>query len=310
MAIRHPSDLLRAARQATAGLDADEVVELLGQPLILLSVPRAGSNLLFEQLCRTPGAWSIGGESHAVFAAFPGLRAENSQFDSGALGMQHADAGTADDLRRCFLLLLRDSTGLHFGALPPEQRKPRPCWVEKTPRNALNIPFLLAVFPGARFVFLHRAPQPNIASIIDAWQTGLETGRFVTYPKLPGWDREGWCFLLPPGWRALRGESLAAIAAFQWTEGNRRILDDLQQLAGDRWTTVSYEGLTARPEAELARIAAFAGLVKGPSLPGGKLPLSKTTLTPPNPDKWRRHADEIDALQDEWQPVADRLSTL
>jgi hypothetical protein len=40
------------------------------------------------------------------------------------------------------------------------------------------------------------------------------------------------------------------------------------------------------------------------------LPYSRTTLTPPHPDKWRRHAEVIDNVRDEWQPVAARITAL
>ena len=41
--------------------------------------------------------------------------------------------------------------------------------LEKTPKNALRIPFLAAAFPEARFIYLYRDPSVNLASIIEAW---------------------------------------------------------------------------------------------------------------------------------------------
>ena len=304
-------DLLQAAAAAPQGLAADSIGSLISKPVIVLSVPRAGSNLLFEQLLRLEGLWSIGGESHAIFNAFPHLRAENAAFDSGCLGSSHADERTVDLMRRCFLFLARDHTGRPFMTLPREQRPARITLLEKTPRNALNIPFLLRVFPAARFVFLHRRPEPNIGSLVDAWQEGLRSGRFVTFRNLPGWDREAWCFLLPPGWRDMRGKTLTDIAAFQWAAGNRIIVDELDSLGADRWIGVSYEELVSDPDQSLGRIAAFAGAAAPRHTPQeGALPLSRTTLTAPDPDKWRRHEVGIESVRSAWQPVADRLAAL
>ena len=115
--------------------------------------------------------------------------------------------------------------------------------LEKTPRNALNIKFMNAIFPDARYIYLHRAAPDNMASIMNAWKEGHATGRFATYPKLPGWDQNPWCLLLPPGWREMNGKSLAEIAAFQWQACNQAIMDDLEQIDSDRRIKISYEQL-------------------------------------------------------------------
>jgi len=302
-------DLLQAATSATRELSAADLETFFGDPLIIVSVPRAGSTLLFEQLQRLEGLCSIGGESHAIFNAFPHLRAANTALDSGCLDESHADARTCEQIRRCFAFLMGDHQGRRYLRLNP--RPANIMLLEKTPRNALNIPFLLELFPRARFVFLHREPPQNISSIIDAWHDGLQTGRFVTFRDLPDWDRPAWCFLLPPGWRRLKGKALADIAAFQWSVGNRIILEELQRLPAERWMTTSYEQLTSEPSVTLRDIAGFAGL-QLPDLALGKqsLPLSRTTLTPPHPDKWRRHSEAIDRVSDEWRPVAERIAAL
>ncbi|MDJ0759010.1 MAG: sulfotransferase [Woeseiaceae bacterium] len=292
----HAQDLLRAARAATAQYSVDAVSRLLSKPVIVLSAPRAGSTLLFEQLARADGFWTVGGESHGIFRAFPSLRAENAALDSGRLDASHAGEEIQAAMRSCFLMLSRNHRGEPFLKFPPEQRPDSITLLEKTPRNALNVPFLNSVFPDARFVYLYRDARQNVASLIEAWTLGLQTGRFVTFSQLPGWDRPAWCFLLPPGWRSLVGKSLPEIAAFQWAETNRIVLDDLQALDRDRWCAVSYTELVEDPGATFERVCRFSG-VDTPQFPaGGSLPLSRTTLTAPDPDKWRRHATELDAL--------------
>ncbi len=302
-------DLLQAATNATQSLSPDDLESCFAEPLIVVSVPRAGSTLLFEQLQRIAGFWSIGGESHAIFNAFPHLRAANAALDSGCLDKSHADPRTCDLIRRCFAFLLGDHQGRRYLRLSSRPRNM--VLLEKTPRNALNIPFLIEVFPRARFVFLYRQAPQNIASIIDAWTNGLQTGRFVTFRDLPGWDRAAWCFLLPPGWRRLIGKSLPDIAAFQWSAGNNIVLDELERLPPERWMATSYEQLVSEPAATLTRIAAFAGIDVPGFAPGRQsLPLSRTTLTPPHPDKWRRYEEAILNVRNEWQPVAERIAAL
>ncbi|MGI9237154.1 MAG: sulfotransferase family protein [Woeseiaceae bacterium] len=295
--------LRKAARAASAAYSQDEIAAILHEPIIIVSAPRAGSTLLFEQLSRVPEFWTIGGESHGVFRAFPHLRAQNRELDSGRLDRSHADRETCELMRACFLLLLRDHRGQSFMQTAPGKRPTRVTLVEKTPRNALNIEFLLEVFPTARFIYLHRDARQNTASLIEAWTVGLQTGRFVTFRDLPGWDRSGWCFLLAPDWQSMIGKSLAEIAAFQWAAANEIVLRDLSRLDRDRWLPVSYANLVTDPHTVLREICAFSG-IKPPAANDSNigLPLSRTTLTPPDPEKWRKHEAAINAIL----PVLER----
>jgi hypothetical protein len=308
--VRARIDLVQASLTGTAGYSAGTVASMLGEPVVIVSAPRSGSTLLFELLMRTRGAWTIGGESHAVFNGFPHLRAENAAFDSGSLGEAQADPVTCERTRACFLFLLRDHTGARYLDREPGARPPVVQLVEKTPRNALNIPFLLRVFPNARFLYLHRDPRPTVASLIEAWTIGLRTGRFSTFPDLPGWDRRTWCFLLPPGWRAMKGRSLAEIAAFQWSASNEIILDNLQGLAPERWMALAYESLVRDPAGALRRVAGFAGFdPAGLPMLELPLPLSRTTLTPPDDHKWKQHEAAIEPLLPALQRLADRIKS-
>ena len=304
------SDLVGAALAATAEYGASGIATRLRQPVIILSAPRSGSTLLFERMLRMPGAWSIGGESHGIFNAFPHLRAENEELDSGSLDERHADPLTCEQLRAAFLFLLRDHTGRRYLDRPAAERPAAVRLIEKTPRNALNVSFLLQLFPDARFVYLHREPCAAVASLIEAWTFGLRTGRFSTFPDLPGWDRSTWCFLLPPGWRAMLGKPLAEIAAFQWAAANEIIVERLAGLPPERWTAVSYEALVGRPAETLRRVAAFAGLDAGDDAEPLSLPVSRTALTPPHPDKWRKHEPAIRPLLPQLEVTASRIASL
>ena len=189
-------DLKAAAIKATAGLSNDEVMQLVGRPTIVLSAPRSGSTLLFELMANTGPFWTVGGESHVVFNGFPELRAENRALDSMALNEDHADPKTADLFRRCFLCLLRNKQKKPLLSQAASNFNASAQILEKTPRNALNIPFLLKVFPQARFVYLRRDANQTVSSLIEAWTLGLQTGRFVTFRDLPGLALAGLVFFI------------------------------------------------------------------------------------------------------------------
>jgi hypothetical protein len=112
--------------------------------------------------------------------------------------------------------------------------------------------------------------------------------------------------LLPPGWREMTGESLAEIAAFQWRASNDTIVDDLARLPQRQRMAVAYRDLVADPQRTVQKLCRFAG-VSDDVAPDQQLPLSRTVLTPPHPEKWRQHAAEIDRLMPSISRTCDRI---
>jgi Sulfotransferase family len=175
--------------------------------------------------------------------------------------------------------------------------------LEKTPKNALRIPFFAHIFPAARFVFLWRDPRENISSIIEAWRSGL----FRTYKQVDGFVGS-WSLLLPPGYRQCRNRPLEEIAAFQWECTNRIIMEDLQTLGRERSLTVRYRDLIAEPARSVQRILDFAHIDMDATLEHHlqrPLPHSRYTQTAPVAEKWRMNEPEIQrilpAVENTWQ---------
>jgi uncharacterized protein (TIGR03032 family) len=265
--------------------------------VFVVSSPRSGSTLLFETLARAPGLFTIGGESHRLIEGIPGLSPDRRGWDSNRLVAADATPETAEALRAAFTAQLRDRDG---------RRPVGPVrMLEKTPKNSLRIPFLHAVFPDAQFVYLYRDPRETISSMLDAWRSG----RFVTYPDLPGWTGTPWSLLLVPGWADLIGESLAGVVATQWATATSILLDDLEALPPDHWSVISYDQLVGAPQTEMQRLTRFAGLGWDQRLQG-ELPLARHTLDSPHPDKWMRNAEELEQVWDRVDAVARRAHDL
>ena len=183
-------------------------------PVFIVSAPRSGSTMLFELLARSPDVWTIGGESHLIIESLPKLDPIARGYDSNRLTEADADADTVRELQNTFYCMLRDREGRLVSNARGGARM-----LEKTPKNALRIPFLAAAFPGARFIYLYREPRGNISSILDAWRAQ----KFVTYPELPDWPRaEKWSLLLTEGWRALADRPLAEVARASGSMRTRR----------------------------------------------------------------------------------------
>lgn len=273
------------------------------RPVFIVAAPRSGSSLLFETLANSPDFRTVGGEAHAFFERFDALNPEHNGWHSNCAGAEIATPKLVSMLESVLLTEAQDRNG----RLVPASNAPFR-FLEKTPKNALRIPFLKAAFPDARFIYLYREPRDNVSSIIDAWRSG----RFVTYPQLPGWSPpqpHRWSLALVPGWRDCVSSPLGAIAALQWASVNQRILDDLSGLPRDVWCAVSYEDFLENTEKVVERLCFFCevGWDQDLSMP---LPHSRHTLTAPDANKWRRNVEE---LRHAWQhvvAVADRARSV
>ncbi|HEV7922907.1 MAG TPA: TIGR03032 family protein [Thermoanaerobaculia bacterium] len=264
------------------------------RPIFIVSSPRSGSTLLFETLALSPSVFTIGGESHAVMEGIPQLHPSRRGWESNRLTAADANIVSRDELYARFAESLHDRDG--SDELSREVRM-----LEKTPKNSLRIPFLKAMFPDAFFLYLYRDPRATMSSMLDAWRSG----RFATYPELPGWIGHPWSLLLVPGWRSLIGRPLAEVVAHQWTAATRLMLDDLEALPGDSWCVASYDRLVSDPQAEIARLCEFTGIAFDRTLTA-PLPHARHTLTPPSPEKWRRNADELESVAALTGEVAER----
>ena len=263
--------------------------------------------MLFETLQAHPQLWTIGDESHGVFESINALHPATKGFASNALDANDINPQIADSVVRGFRRKLRDANGMMFCAITANQQPTTLRFLEKTPKNALRIPFLRGLFPTAQFIFLHRSPQPNIGSIIDAWQSR----RFVTYPRLPNWTGSPWSLLLCESWRDFIGRPIAEIASWQWASTNRKALQDLNALPDNDWISISYESLLANKAQALEKLCAFMQLPDDLHIWAAQpTPNSKYTLSQPAKQKWQRHQHALQDAFDKLPLVAEIETTL
>jgi len=291
--------LIRPAMQRQGQRRAPHV-RRFERPVFIVCAPRSGSTLFFETLAQSPSLWSVGGESHGIIEGIPPLHPARRRFHSNRLEAADASPEVVEALGRRFARHVVDRDGRRPGAGTARLRL-----LEKTPKNSLRVPFLAAAFPDALFVYLYRDMRDTISSMLDAWRSG----KFVTYPHLPGWEGPPWSLLLTPGWRELAGKPLAEVVAAQWSAATRYLLDDLEQLAPERWCVSSYDALLADPQSEIERMARFLD-VEWDRLLAAPLPPSRATLTPPDREKWRRNAADLEVALPLVREVAQRARAL
>ena len=273
----------------------------LERPIFIIAAPRSGSTLLFETLTSSNSVVSVGGEAHMMIEGIPQLRAGAPGVSSNRLTEQNLRPEYVEQIETFILERLRNARGETVSS--PDLR-----FVEKTPKNALRVPFLDAVFNDGLFVFLWRDPRENISSIMEAWRSG----NWKTYNGLKGFDGP-WSLLLPPGWEQMNGRPLEQIAAFQWETANRIALDDLSKLPADRWLALSYADLIASPRETLLRVCEFASISPDSGLlsrVNASLPLSRYTQTPPAPDKWKSNEAAIERVLGDVERTWQRLLAL
>ncbi len=272
------------------------------QPLFIVSAPRAGSTLLFETLSRFPQLWSTAKESHETIEGIPELHPAAHNYSSNCLSEADVTPEIALTLKERFTEQLQNRQGELFLDLPREQRPTSVRFLEKTPKNSLRIPFLKAIFPEARFIYLYRDPKQNVSSIIEGWRSR----RFVAYRQVPGWPFQEWSFLLAPGWSELEDYSIAKIATHQWKSANSYIMNDLKNIPAKDWCFVRYSDLVADPKKILSRLSKFAQLEWDEEIEqmvSRSLPVSHMSVSAPSPDKWRKNVQEINQILPEVQPI-------
>jgi hypothetical protein len=259
---------------------------VIERPIVILSAPRAGSTLLFETLAQAEGLYTIGGESHQLIESIAALRPGRGVVSSNRLTRRDATTAIVTELRRRFTgrVQNRDQQPPASGA--------QVRLLEKTPKNALRVPFLLEVIPGRAIHLPDREPRANLSSMMEAWR-----GKgWVTYRQLPGWPGP-WSLLLPPGYERLQGRPLEEVVAFQWRVANETILDDLGALPRERWTSLRYEDLVAEPRAAISKLLKFRRARNGPAARS----VSVESAAPS-----RLHADEAGTGQVEEKRGGDR----
>ncbi len=274
---------------------------VLERPVFIVAAPRSCSTLLFQTLAHAEALWSLGDESHRLFESYPKLSPLRGVVDSNRLTAALLDPKLAQSIPAQFLAQIRDRTGWPLDAASDQRVR----LLEKTPKNALRISFLNALFPDALFIYLVRDPLPNLGSIMDAWRSGS----FVTYRRFPT-VHGPWSLLLPPGWQGYTARPLEEIAAFQWGSAHALVMEDLAALPRARWTAVNAAELIADPAATVARLCAFMGIPLDATFAAQlqqPLPLSRYTVTAPEEGKWRRHAAPLARV---WAGIAPRLQQI
>ncbi len=172
-------------------------------------------------------------------------------------------------------------------------------YLDKTIANCFHLEVLRPTFPDARFVFLTRHPRETLSSMIEGWPHVERFGKPQLSAVLAGLGAariEHWTYPAPPNWTEVADRPLAEICAWSWERHVSFALDGLEDLPPDRLLRVRFEDLLADTPAVVEDLAGRLDLRVTAEVRAfcERPPLSHTTVSPPDPEKWRQYAQEID----------------
>lgn len=139
----------------------------------------------------------------------------------------------------------------------------RPVFAIKALHESERVTGLLTTFAPARAIWVYRNPDSVIGSLRRSWPTGRnQLEDIVADPARAGWRGAGMSAATLATLRAVHTPDLdqEAAQALFYVYRNQLLFD--QGLDRDpRVLLVNYDHLTAAPESEVRRIAAFVGIV-------------------------------------------------
>ena len=203
-------------------------------PVFLVGCSRSGTTVSYETLAAAPQFIKFGYELPQFWDSLYGPLNNGWQ----------SEAATADDAHPAH----RHAAMRHFYA-----RLGPGLVLDKTCINVMRVPYLLKLFPQARFVFIHRDGRDNISSLIDGWRFDghFRMDLYLDPPPEPvaieGGAFTDWSFFYPPGWRDWNRATLAEVCAHQWLSANRLALQARRLVPARQWIQLRYEDIFERP---------------------------------------------------------------
>jgi hypothetical protein len=228
---------LRQLGYELRGLWWDITRPAMPDPVFVVGCSRSGTTITYETLAAAPQFRKFGWEIPQFWDGLYGPLSNG--WHSEAASAEHAHPEHRDAAFRYFF-----------------QRLGRGWVLDKTCINVMRIPYLHALFPQAKFVFIQRDGRDNISSMMDGWRYGRTDGDFHLskffgpFPEpvaINDGEFDDWAFFLAPDWQEYNHASLEEVCAFQWLSANRLALAAKQFIPSDQWIHLRYEDIFKKP---------------------------------------------------------------
>ena len=258
----------------------------LKPPIFLLGNVRSGTSLMHDLFDLHPEVKSWYEPRTIWIYADPGRR--HDRFDE-----LDATPPVVNYIRKRFLDYQQRHDGLRV--------------MEKTPSNLLRIPYVHAIFPEARYLYLVREPLANISSSELMWHTPVRmskvwrriketpksqlhfhVGRYIVdHARIRLLRKEHlsvWGVRYPGIYKDLKDMSIEEVIAKQWVACSRQARADLAVLDTGSVLEMRYEDFVTAPVEQFTRVLDHFDLEMTPSIED----FLRNQVDPGRQQKWRR----------------------
>jgi hypothetical protein len=231
------------------------------QPVIIVGAPRSGTNMLRDVLTSFDGVatWPCD-EINYIW------RHGNVRYPSDEIPAERATPAIQNYIRQRFSDI--------------REKYSADVVIEKTCANSLRVPFIDAVLPEAKYIFIYRDGLDATGSAKERWTAKLdipyilEKVRFVPKADLPYYglryfwarvyrfvSREKrlafWGPALDDMQNILQNHTLNEVCALQWQRCVDRTEEAFSKMHADKVVRVRYEDFVREPVLQLTRILEF-----------------------------------------------------
>ncbi|MDF1582304.1 MAG: sulfotransferase [Methyloprofundus sp.] len=271
-------------------------------PIFIIGCSRAGTTVTFETIRQSPALLSFPYEIpqfwHSLFGPW-----DNNW---------HSEVATRQDARPEH----RDKAFAYFYA-----RLGKGQVLDKSCINILRIPYLHALFPNGKFIFIQRDGRDNISSLIDGWQHNKHfslkpfLGEIPASIQIDNGQFTDWSFFLPPSWRDYNHASLEEVCAHQWLTANQMALDAKELIPEQNWVQIRYEDLFESPVEMFQAVfeqleLPFTDAIKSHCAKLNKRPTSIVNGLPQK-EKWKsQNPEAISRIMPKIEPMLKKLGYL
>lgn len=232
-------------------------------PIIIIGAGRSGTNILRDSICRLEGlkTWPCD-EINYIW------RHGNITKDTDRFTEKEAQPEVKKFITKEFQKFEKASGAEYV--------------VEKTCANSLKVPFINAIFPGAKYLFLVRDGFDVSSSAKQRWTASLEMkyifqkAKFVPIGDIPYYGFRYlmnrvkklfsnekrlafWGPIYPEMMNDLKKDALIEVCGKQWKECVETAYSDLSLLCKEQVHYMKYENFVTHPIAELKKATQFLG---------------------------------------------------
>ncbi len=231
------------------------------QPIFLIGAARSGTKMLRDVIASHPAIDRVPYDINFIW------RLGNESVTHDELTPDHATPRIARKIQKKLSAYKREASFL----------------IEKTVSNSLRVPFVEAIFPDAKYIFLFRDGRDVVESSYRQWNAPPDWNylleKALAFPLLdaPGYALRYVANLLQKGCPAVHGaatwgprykgidqdvatKDLIEVCAIQWARCVEKAYLSLQALGPAKALKIKYEDFVSRPQPHLIKIADFIGI--------------------------------------------------